>query len=37
VIDGEDYRLTSFEKVGIKSNFLFFAIVERTDLIERET
>jgi hypothetical protein len=36
-IGGDDYTLVSFEKVGIKENFLFFAIVERTDLIERET
>jgi hypothetical protein len=36
-IEGNDYRLVSFERVGIKENFIFFAIVERTDLIERET
>lgn len=37
VIGGNDFTLVSFEEVGIKENFLFFAVVERTDMLERET
>jgi len=34
VIDGMDYRLLSFSKLGLKDWYLFEAIVQRTDLIE---
>jgi len=34
VIGGNDYKLYSYEKLGIKSDYIFRAIVERTNIIE---
>ncbi len=33
-IDGDDYRVRSFEKLGLRDDHLFRAIIERSDLIE---
>jgi hypothetical protein len=36
LIDGVDYRLVSINRLGLKDLYLFEAIVQRTDLIERD-